>query len=122
MTMANYLINNRFFSRETNTNFLQSKQHQSIKLHVSDRSLLYLEDLDENYPDSIAFIFLSMHRSHKGVPTLTCHCTGNYGGNPYGGNPRELGIAYPYLQKQYLRAIVTLRALIPGYDVVIESS
>lgn len=122
MTMANYLINNRAFSRETNTNFLQSKHHQSIKLHVSNRSLVYLEDLDENYPNSIAFIFLSEHRSQKRIPTLTCHCTGNYGGNPYGGNPRELGIAYPYLQKQYLKAIVTLRALIPGYDVVIESS
>ncbi|HET7148972.1 MAG TPA: D-aminoacyl-tRNA deacylase [Candidatus Nitrosopolaris sp.] len=120
--MASYLINNRSFSREINTNFLQSKLHQSIRLHISKRSLLYLEDLDEIYPDSIAFIFLSQHRSLKGIPSLTCHCTGNFGNNLYGGNPRELGIAYPYLQKQYLKTIVTLRALIPGYDVVIESS
>ena len=122
MTMANYLINSRAFSRDTDTYFLQSKQYQSIKLHISNKSLLYLEDLDENYPDSIAFIFLSEHRSQKGIPTLTCHCTGNYGGNQYGGNPRQLAIAFPYLQKQYLRTVVTLRALIPGYEIVIESS
>jgi len=84
MTMANYLINNRSFSGNTNTNFLQSKDYQNIKLHISDKSLLYLEDLDENYPDSIAFIFLSQHRSQKGIPTVTCHCTGNYGVNQFG--------------------------------------
>lgn len=122
MTMANYLINIRAFSPETNTNFLHSKQYQNIKVHVSNKSLLHLEDLDENYPDSIAFIFLSKHRSQTGIPTLTCHCTGNYAGNPYGGNPRELAIAHPYLQKQYLKTIVTLGTLIPEYDIVIESS
>jgi len=122
MTMANYLINNRSFSGNTNTNFIQSEDYQNIKLHISDKSLLYLEDLDENYPDSIAFIFLSQHRSQKGIPTVTCHCTGNYGVNQFGGNPRELAIAYPYLQKEYLKTIVALWALIPGYDIVIESS
>ena len=122
MTMANYLINNRAFSQAKNSNFLQSKHYQSIKLHISNKSLLYLEDLDKNYPDSNAFIFLSQHKSQKGIPTLTCHCTGNYGGNQYGGNPRQLAIAFPYLQKQYLRTVVTLRALIPGYEIVIESS
>jgi D-aminoacyl-tRNA deacylase len=122
MTMINYLINIRSFSPERNTNFLQSKYYQNIKLHVSNKSLLHLEDLDEAYPDSIAFIFLSKHRSQTGIPTLTCHCTGNYSGNLYGGNPRELAIAHPYLQKQYLKTIVSLGTLIPEYDIVIESS
>ncbi|MGA8081630.1 MAG: D-aminoacyl-tRNA deacylase, partial [Candidatus Nitrosopolaris sp.] len=118
MTMINYLINIRSFSSERNTNW----QYQNIKIHVSNKSLLHLEDLDETYPDSTAFIFLSKHRSQTGIPTLTCHCTGNYSGNLYGGNPRELAISHPYLQKQYLKTIVSLGALIPGYDIVIESS
>ncbi|MFY9871908.1 MAG: D-aminoacyl-tRNA deacylase, partial [Candidatus Nitrosopolaris sp.] len=83
MTMINYLINIRSFSSERNTNW----QYQNIKIHVSNKSLLHLEDLDETYPDSTAFIFLSKHRSQTGIPTLTCHCTGNYSGNLYGGNP-----------------------------------
>jgi D-aminoacyl-tRNA deacylase len=122
MTMLNYLINIREFLQETNTNFLISKRYQNIKIHVSNESLLHLEDLDEKCPDSIAFIFLSKHRSQTGIPTLTCHCTGNYADNPYGGNPRELAIAHPYLQKQYLKTIAGLGSLIPEYDIVIESS
>lgn len=122
MTMLNYLINIRAFSQEMNTNFLLSKHYQNIKIHLSNKSLLHLEDLDEKCPDSIAFIFLSKHRSQTGIPTLTCHYTGNFADNPYGGNPKELAIAHPYLQKQYLKTIVNQSALIPGYDIVIESS
>lgn len=122
MTMADYLIKVRAFSPETNTKILRSRSYQNIRIHISNKNLLYLEDLDENFPDSIAFIFLSKHRSRTGIPTLTCHFPGNYADNPYSGNPRELAIAHPYLQKQYLKTIVTLGALIPGYDIVIESS
>ena len=86
-------------------------------------SLLYLDKLDEKYPESEAFLFLSRHSSESGIPTLTCHFTGNFSAsNPYGGNPRELGICYPYLQKQYIKEINRLRSLVPEYRIIIEAT
>ena len=77
MTMVNYLIDNKGFSiYDDNNNSIKSKVYKNIELYISTKSSLYLEDLDEIYPHSKAFIFLSRHRSESGIPTLTCHCTG----------------------------------------------
>ena len=126
MTMANYLIYERNFSiynnEHNNSEVYTSKEYEEIKLHVSNESLLYMEDLDTKYPQSKAFIFLSKHRSESGIPTLTCHCTGNYADNPYGGNPRELAISYPYLQKMYLQEINNAKRALSYYEIVIEAS
>jgi D-aminoacyl-tRNA deacylase len=101
-----------------------SYSYQNIKLHLSyNRSLLYLDNLDEIYPDSEAFVFLSKHRSESGIPALTCHFTGNFSdSNPYGGTPRELGIAYPYLQKSYIRDITSKQTFVYEYDIIIEAT
>ncbi|HEX6028775.1 MAG TPA: D-aminoacyl-tRNA deacylase, partial [Nitrososphaeraceae archaeon] len=88
MTMANYLIHNKDFSvydKKNNNEEYTSEVYKKIKLHISNETLLYIEDLDTKYPHSKAFIFLSKHRSESRIPTLTCHCTGNYADNPYGG-------------------------------------
>jgi D-aminoacyl-tRNA deacylase len=125
MTMVNYLRDNKGFSTydDNNNDSLKSKVYKNVELYISTKSPLYLEDLDERYPHSKAFIFLSRHRSESGIPTLTCHCTGNYGvDDQYGGNPREIAISYPYLQKQFLKRITNVRSSIPGYDIVVEAS
>lgn len=134
--MAEYLINQVGFS----TNKKKAAQNRAsldrdgddfseycyanIMLHVSHvSSLLYLDKLDEKYPDSEAFIFLSRHSSECGIPTLTCHFTGNFSpSNPFGGNPRELGICYPYLQKQYIKEINMVRSQVPDYKIIIEAT
>jgi D-aminoacyl-tRNA deacylase len=125
MTMANYLIYDKNFSvhdKNNNSESYTSEVHKKIKLHISNENLLYIEDLDIKYPHSKAFIFLSKHRSGSGIPTLTCHCTGNYADNPYGGNPRELAISYPYLQKRYLQEINDAKPSLPHYEIIIEAS
>lgn len=99
-----------------------SPSHKNVKLHIHNGSLLHLENLDEVYPDASSFIFLSKHRSDSKIPTLTCHCTGNFADNPYGGNPREIAISYPGLQKAYLKAITAARHRVPKYDIVIEAT
>jgi D-aminoacyl-tRNA deacylase len=99
-----------------------SSSHKNVKLHIHNGSLLRLENLDEVYPDARSFIFLSKHRSDSKIPTLTCHCTGNFADNPYGGNPREIAISYPGLQKAYLKAITAARHRVPKYDIVIEAT
>jgi D-aminoacyl-tRNA deacylase len=98
----------------------RSPKHKGVVLHVTKESLLTLESLDAVYPDAEAFVFLSKHRSDSGIPTLTCHCTGNFSDAPFGGNPGELATAWPSLQKAYLKAIT--EAKVPGYDVIIEAT
>lgn len=94
--------------------------YSNVNLHVTEASLLTLESLDDVYPDTEAFVFLSKHRSDSGIPTLTCHCTGNFAGAPFGGNPKEIATAYPSLQKAYLKAIT--KAGVTNYEVVIEAT
>jgi D-aminoacyl-tRNA deacylase len=130
MTMVDYFRNNKGFSitdSYNGTSILQSAGYNNVKLFVSDKSLLYLEDLDEipfwNSKDMLSsYIFLSKHMSESRIPTLTCHCTGNFADNLYGGNPRQIAISYPYLQKQYLMQITSAKPSIPGYDIVIEAT
>ena len=135
--MAEYLINQVGFSKY-NRNYAQNsirlnsdeddfseyRYGNNITLHLShNSSLLYLEELDENYPDSEAFIFLSRHSSESGIPTLTCHFTGNFSAsNPYGGNPKELGICFPSLQKEYIKEINMVRSQVPDYEITIEAT
>ena len=124
MTMASYLRNNKgFFPIEETSPCLQSNIYKNTRLYISDRSSLLLEDLDNIYPDSKAFIFLSKHTSKSNIPTLTCHSTGNYTNDiSYGGNPRELALSYPYLQKQYIIEITKAKPKIPDYNIIIEAT
>ncbi|HZT35594.1 MAG TPA: D-aminoacyl-tRNA deacylase, partial [Nitrososphaera sp.] len=72
-----------------------SKEYPNLKLCTSPDSVLSMDYLDDFFPAAGAFIFLSKHKSDSSIPTLTCHSTGNFSGNPYGGKPRELAIAAP---------------------------
>jgi D-aminoacyl-tRNA deacylase len=119
----NYAANRSSLNREED-DFSEYHYGNNITLHVShSNSLLYLEELDEKYPGSEAFIFLSRHSSESGIPTLTCHFTGNFSAsNPYGGNPRELGICFPSLQKEYIKEINGFRLSVPEYKIIIEAT
>lgn len=121
-TMKECLTNDFEFTRDKGSPHLMiSPKYTNVRLFVSD-DLLHREDLDGIYPESGAYIFLSKHKSDSQIPTLTCHCTGNFGDNPYGGNPRELAISFPSLQKSYLNALVRSKKKVPGYDIVIEAT
>jgi len=120
MTMTEYLKDSAGFA--SNSKSYRSSRSENVKLHVASGSLLTLEDLDENYPDAISFVFLSKHRSESQIPTLTCHCTGNFAHNPYGGNPKEIAVSYPSLQKGYLKAITAAKHKVPEYDIIIEAT
>jgi D-aminoacyl-tRNA deacylase len=117
VTMTDYLTNSAGFASDG-----RSPRHRNAQLYVAPGSLLTLEDLDRAYLDASSFIFLSKHRSDSQIPTLTCHCTGNFAYNPYGGNPREIAISYPSLQKEYLKAITAARRRVPEYDVIMEAT
>lgn len=114
-TMSTYLSSEEGFDSSG-----RSARYKDVILHVTDESLLTLENIGEVYPDACAFIFLSKHRSDSGIPTLTCHCTGNFSDAVFGGNHHEIATAWPSLQKSYLKAITD--ANITGYDVIIEAT
>ena len=61
-----------------------------------DNDVLYLENIDkiatENALDYV--VVISRHSGAKGIKTLSVHATGNFGEAKYGGNPRELSVAY----------------------------
>jgi D-aminoacyl-tRNA deacylase len=124
--MTNYLLSSGEFAsggKKDDGESYRSPRHNNIELHISSGSLLNLENLDDLYPDADVFIFLSKHKSDSGIPTLTCHCTGNFAeDNAYGGRPRELAISYPSLQKGYLKAITAAWQKVPQYDITIEAT
>jgi len=125
MTMVNYLNSAGGFCTTVGDDtgkLLQSQAYSNIQLYISKENLLYLGDLDDRFPGSSAFIFLSKHKSTSAIPTLTSHCTGNYAANPNGGNLKELAISSPYLQKQYIKEISNLKSTIPNYQIVIEAT
>jgi D-aminoacyl-tRNA deacylase len=128
-TMSRYLIRNAEFvtvakRRNTHSESYRSLRHKNIQLHISFGDLLTLENIDNLYPRADVFIFLSKHKSHSSIPTLTCHFTGNFSiDNSYGGNPRQIAISYPSLQKGYLKAITAAaRKKVPEYEVIIEAT
>ena len=126
MTMTNYLLGNADFASEGKRDAgesYRSARHSNVQLYISSGSLLTLENLDDLYPHADVFIFLSKHKSDSCIPTLTCHCTGNFAANnTHGGKPREIAISYPSLQKGYLKAISAARQKVPQYDIIIEAT
>src|SRR5215204_2339919 len=128
MTMTRYLMRSAEFASESKENSngwsYRSARHENVQLYIFPGSLLTLENIDDLYSDASMFIFLSKHRSHSCIPTLTCHFTGNFSAdNSYGGNPRQIAISYPSLQKGYLKAITAAaRKKVPEYEVIIEAT
>jgi D-aminoacyl-tRNA deacylase len=126
-TMTRYLMKRAEFARGGDRHIegesYCSPRYKNIELYVSSGSLLTLENLDDIYSNADVFIFLSKHRSDSRIPTLTCHFTGNFSAdNSYGGNPRQIAVSYPSLQKGYLKAITAIRQIVPEYDITIEAT
>ena len=120
-TISRCLIDKYGFTKEEDGSY-NTSNYPNIALHISENNLLYLENLDYKYPNTSCFIFLSQHRSQANIPALTCHSTGNFGKNVFGGKEKELGISYPWIQKQYLIELNNQKDNVPFYDIIIEST
>jgi D-aminoacyl-tRNA deacylase len=125
--MSRYLMRSAEFASGSNRNAdgqsYQSPRYRNIQLYIFSGNLLTLENINDLYSNADVFIFLSKHRSQSSVPTLTCHFTGNFSADAsYGGNPRQIAISYPSLQKGYLKAITAARQKVSGYEVIIEAT
>lgn len=123
MNMVNFLtLNKDFKMTKSDPLTYESRMYQNVRLDLTNRDLLFLEDYYTGEQPT-SFIFLSRHRSASGIPSLTCHSTGNFSRDTsYGGKPNELGMANPSMLKAYLKELSRNRSLVPDYEITIEAT
>ena len=112
--MAKYLSQ----KMEKNGDVYHSKNFDLIEI---DSPAISADWLDEKY-DYDGFVFLSKHAAESGTLALTCHSTGNFNEAKFGGNPKELAIPYPNLQKKYLQALWDNRESFSDFEITIEAT
>jgi D-aminoacyl-tRNA deacylase len=81
-------------------------------------------ELDDTFRSEIlGYVFISKHRAESGIPALTVHFTGNFGGNDFGGEPGVIAKYSPSMLKNYFRALNSLRDEIPQeYQITLEAT
>ena len=77
--------------------------------------------LEEKY-NYDGFVFLSKHAAESGVLALTCHSTGNFSDAKFGGNPKQIAIPHPDLQKKYLQTLKKNQSKFPEFQITIEAT
>ncbi len=92
-----------------------------------DADTIELDFLDERLPpETTQYIVLSRHSSRARVKSYTVHHTGNPGPEaPFGGRPRELGVASPpvtYTLLHNLYAAAETRGRLGEYEVSYEAT
>ena len=112
--MAKYLSQ----KMEKNGDVYHSKNFDLIEI---DSPAISADWLDEKY-DYDGFVFLSKHAAESGTLALTCHSTGNFNEAKFGGNPKELAIPYPNLQKKYLQTLWDNNESFSDFEITIEAT
>ncbi len=77
--------------------------------------------LEQRY-DYDGFVFLSKHAAESGTLALTCHSTGNFSEAKFGGNPSQVAIPHPHLQKSYLRMLAEHKDQFLEFEITIEAT
>lgn len=93
----------------------------AFDLVIIDSPAISADWLDEKF-DYDGFVFLSKHAAQSGVLALTCHSTGNFGDAQFGGNPKQIAIPFPSLQKSYLQNLWNERNSFSDFQITIEST
>ena len=116
--MAHYMIDKHGFKQQENDTYT----NEIAVLFIANEETLTMEWLDNRFSVSY-YLFLSRHKSERGIPTLACHTTGNFSNSTtMGGRPKELAYVYPSLQKHYMKTISRQRLRVPDYQLVIEAT
>ena len=68
------------------------------------------------------YVFLSRHAAESGRLALTCHSTGNFGEASFGGNPRQVAVPYPSLQKSYMQRLWERRESFGDFHITLEAT
>ena len=112
MNIAQQLISNYSFNKLSET--FQESPVYSKTLHNKETKLFFVntEIVETQFLSKIfnpqLFIFLSRHRSTKGIPTLSVHTPGNIAEAKFGGKPRDVSISPAYAMKNALLELAKL--------------
>jgi len=105
LNIASWLMRDYGFDRSTEYPESQVFQKGDVLLARIKEESIYAETVD-TLARTDAVIFASKHKSEKGEPGLTVHCTGNVLNEaPYGGRPRSLALAEPNRMQAALLAL-----------------
>jgi len=110
----------RFISKnmDKNNEFFHSENFDLLIIDTPSISADWLEE-KFNYD---GFIFLSKHASESGKLALTCHSTGNFSTADFGGNPRQIAIPHPNIQKSYMRNLWNEKESFSEFQITIEAT
>ena len=89
---------------------------------IIDTPVISADRIESDFDHYDSFVFLSRHSAESGQLALTCHTTGNFDEAHFGGNPRQVAIPMPSLQKQYMRMLWERRADFEDFDITLEAT
>ena len=89
---------------------------------IIDTPVISADRIESDFDHYDSFVFLSRHSSQSGQLALTCHTTGNFDEAHFGGNPRQVAIPMPSLQKQYMKMLWERRADFEDFDITLEAT
>ena len=127
LNMAEHLI------EKTDLQRIQGEitRHQSKLYHGKHYDLLVIPTPaisadwlanQENISKYKGVIFLSKHAAKSGELALTCHSTGNFKEADFGGNPQQVAVPYPHVQKAYMKRLAECRQQFSKFQITIEAT
>ena len=105
-------------------NIAKKCEKLGLKVHYIEEDILFAKEL----PESNFYIFLSRHKSKSEKPCLTAHFPGIFSNDTsMGGSPKELGTAFPTLEKKYIRNLWKIKGEwnkkeLEKYQIVLEAT
>jgi len=94
---------------------------KNFDLVIIETPAISADWLEEKYHYD-GFVFLSKHASESGTLALTCHNTGNFADAHFGGNPRQVAIPHPHLQKSYMQHLSKKLESFSKFEITIEAT
>lgn len=117
--MARYL---RSLPDNIGTSMNESTGNRLYDIAVIDTPVISADDIESDYNHYDSFVFISRHSAESGKLALTCHSTGNFDEAHFGGNPRQVAIPMPSLQKTYMKMLWERRADFDAFDITLEAT
>ncbi|MCD6576299.1 MAG: hypothetical protein J7K73_04030 [Nanoarchaeota archaeon] len=105
-------------------NIAKKCEELGLKVNYIEEDDIFVKEL----PYADYYIFLSRHSSKSEKPCLTAHFPGVFSDDTsLGGNPHELGVAFPSLEKNYIKNLWELKKEwnkkeLEKFQIVIEAT
>ncbi len=111
LTLKNSLLTLYMFHKSNefdgNEMYFCERDNKLFTHYTLTSKALHYNDLDKKI-DADVFVFLSKHVAKSGIPSYTCHSTGNWSDDTqFGGKGRTVSASSPSLMRAMLRSLST---------------